>query len=633
MNDTSLAKDFPGASEQAWRALVEKALKGAQFDDALVTRTHDGLTIKPLYTRQDEIAPDEAGLPGHAPFGRALRPLPGEPPWDIRQLQATTNPSAANKNILADLAGGATSITLRLAAPEQSGIDIGAEAGLTAVLEGVYPDMITIGLEPGANFADAARALMAYWAQHDLANEDARGSFGADPLGSLARTGVLPFSLDQALEQAAALAHKTAEDYPSVTALLVDGRPYHDGGAGEADELACMAATLVAYLRAAEDAGLTPEQSLGQISFVLAADADQFLTIAKLRAARIVINGIAEACSAQATLSGLRIQVQTSARMMTRRDPHVNLLRTTTAAAAAALGGADAITVLPYSWSLGEPDALARRIARNIQLILQEESSLGRVLDSAGGSWYVEALTRELAQTAWERFQAIESEGGIAKALAKGTVQATIRETAEARRKAVAIGAEELVGVSAFAQIAEPPTIVEPRKPPEPIEDPAVTVEPIPLRRPAEPFERLRDQADAFVDQTGAKPLVFLANLGTLADASGPSNYAANLFAAGGVEAVSSEPFASAEAAASAFKSSGAKIACLCSSAEVYASMGAETARALTDAGADYIFLAGRPGDLREQLMGAGVRGFIHKGCDMVETLETAQDVLGVGRR
>ena len=632
MTETSFMTEFPGVSEEAWRALVDKALKGAKFDDALVSQTHDGLAIKPLYTRQDETVPDPAGLPGRAPFARGFRQIVDQPAWDIRQLHASGNPAEANKQILADLEGGATSVTLRLAAPEQNGITIASDADLARTLEGVYLEFIRIALEPGADFVSAAQHLMALWTKRDLANDAASGSFGADPLGSLARAGGLPMSLDQALEQAVALARTTSGTYPLVTALLADGRPYHDGGASEAMELACLAATLVAYLRAAERGGLGPSDALHQIGFALAVDADQFLSIAKLRAARSLINRIAKVSGAQDALPGLRLQAQTSARMMTRRDPQVNLLRTTTAAAAAALGGADSITVLPFTWAMGATDPFAQRIARNIQLILQEESSLGRVLDSSGGSWYVETLTRQLAEKAWELFQRIEAEGGMAQALAKGSVQAMIREIAQARQRAVDTAEEELIGVTAFPQLTDGQPSVEPRPLPESLDDPAVTVEPVPLRRPAEPFERLRDAADAFAEKTGARPQVFLANLGKPSEFSGPARYAANLFACGGIEAASGDGASTAKAAAKAFKSSGARIACLCSSDDVYASLGADTAQALAKAGAGYIYLAGRPGDLRKTLKAAGVEEFVHKGCDMVAALKKAQDVLGLAR-
>ena len=467
MTETSFMREFPGVSEEAWRALVDKALRGAKFDDALVSQTHDGLAIKPLYTRQNETVPDPAGLPGRAPYARGFRQTVDQPAWDIRQLHATGDPAEANQQILADLEGGATSVTLRLAALEQSGIAIASDADLARALESVYPEFIRIALEPGADFVSAAQHLMALWTKQDLANDVASGGFGADPLGSLARAGGLPMSLDQTLEQAVALAQTTSATYPMVTALLADGRPYHDGGASEAMELACLAATLVAYLRAGEKGGLGPSDALPQIGFALAVDADQFLGIAKLRAARSLINRIAELSGAQDALPGLRLQAQTSARMMTRRDPHVNLLRTTTAAAAAALGGADSITVLPFTWAMGATDPFAQRIARNIQLVLQEESSLGRVLDSCGGSWYVETLTRQLGEKAWELFQQIEAEGGMAEALAKGSVQAMIRETAQARQRAVDTAEEELIGVTAFPQLTDGQLAIEPRPLPE----------------------------------------------------------------------------------------------------------------------------------------------------------------------
>src|SRR3990172_8798943 len=254
-----------------------------------------------------------------------------------------------------------------------------------------------------------------------------------------------------------------------VAALLADGMPYHEAGASEAQELSSMLATLVAYLRACEAAGLRPRAALGKIALGLAADADLFLTIAKLRAARRLAHRIAEACGAESAAGSLHLTASTSARMMARRDPWVNLLRTTTACAGAGFGGADAVSVLPFTWALGKPDAFARRIARNTHLVLQEESAAGRVVDPAAGAWFIEKLTDDLAKKAWGLFQEIEAKGGMAVALESGFVQAEIGRVAEARATDVAVGRTQLTGVSAFARLSEDGVKVEPHPTPEPI--------------------------------------------------------------------------------------------------------------------------------------------------------------------
>src|SRR5690606_16541563 len=219
--------------------------------------------------------------------------------------------------------------------------------------------------------------------------------------------------------------------------------------------------TLVAYLRACEAAGVPPERALPKIAVALAVDADKFLSTAKLRAARRLIWRVADACGAGSAAAGVHITAVSAWRMMARRDPWTNIMRTTIACAAAAMGGAQAITLLPFTFALGKTTSFAQRVTRNIHIVLQEESNLGRVADPAGGSWYVEKLTDDLARKAWELLQGIESKGGIAAALTSGALQDEIAAVAQRRRQAVATGRIELTGVSAFPLLGDDGVTVE----------------------------------------------------------------------------------------------------------------------------------------------------------------------------
>jgi methylmalonyl-CoA mutase len=623
MSELPLAEEFPQADDGVWMALVEKALKGADFDKTLLSHTYDGLNVKPLYTRGDETGADSAGIPGAAPFIRGFSAARGESPWDIRQLYASEKAELANAAILDDLEGGATGIALQVAAPGQGGLKLDSTDDLDRALHGVALDLAGVWLEAGHGAATAATALQEIWSKNGISDDTAIGGFGADPLGVMVRTGGHPLSLEQALGEMAELAERTHERFPKVTAVLVDARPYHGGGGSEAQELACLCATTVAYLRAMEDAGLSPPNALAQMEFALACDADLFANIAKLRAARALIARIADVSDANDALPGLRLHAMTSFRMFTRLDPHVNILRTTIASAAAALGGANSLTVLPFTYAIGQPDGFARRIARNIQIILQEESSLGAVLDPAGGSWYVEDFTRNLAARAWELFQDIEAQGGMAQALAKGSIQAMLAETANKRARDFSLGKEEMTGVSSFPDLGETTVEAEPHPLPDELDDPAITVEPVPLCRPAEPFEMLRAASDAFLKANGKRPQIVTVTLGKASDFSARASYAESFFAAGGIEAVT-------VIGSGAYNKSVTPIACICSSDEVYEVEGVEAAKALKDAGAENIYSVGRPADLREDLRQAGVDGFIHQGCDIIETLENTHDMLGL---
>ncbi|HEY5829363.1 MAG TPA: methylmalonyl-CoA mutase family protein, partial [Hyphomicrobiaceae bacterium] len=362
----------------------------------------------------------------------------------------------------------------------------------------------------------------------------------------------------------------------------------------------------------------------------LAADADLFLTIAKLRAARKLAARVAEACGATHAVDKLHIAATTSERMMARRDPWVNMLRTTAACAGAAFGGADAVTVLPFTWAMGKPDAFARRVARNTQLVLQEESSLGRVADPGHGAWYIEKLTDDLANAGWAQFQAIEAKGGMAAALESGFIQAEIAKVADARGRDVAAGRLELTGVSAFPMLADDGVKVEPHAVPEPVVKGGTSVTPLLPRRLAEPFERLRDAADAHQARTGKRPQVFLASLGELAVHSARSMWVRNFLAAGGIEAIAGPPLHNSADAGKAFADSGAAIACVASSDQVYAELAEATAGALKAAGATRVLLAGRPKAQEAALKSAGVDTFIFAGCDAVATLTSLHEALGV---
>lgn len=466
--------DFPRVSESDWRKQVDKALKGASFDEAMLAATYDGIGIKPLYTRDDAL---DTGALARAWLA-----------WDISQACVETDPATANAVILSELHGGATSILLQLAAPGQTGLPPTVEA-LERALRGVDLAIAPIRLSPGTRFDDGAKALTEAGRRLGADPDRMRGGFGADPIGTLARTGSLDRPIEDALDAMARLAETTLNDHPRIRTVSVDATVYHEAGASEAQELACLLGTTAAYLRAM-DSRLRPDHAFEQMSFVLAADADLFLTVAKLRAARALLARMGEVCGAPRQVTVIR--AMTSQRMMAKRDADTNLLRAAVACTGAALGQADAITVLPFTWLFGKPTDFARRVARNTQIVLQEESYLGRVADPANGSWAIEQLTRALAKKAWGLFQDIEREGGIVAGLESGTIRKRIDATADARAKDVASGQMKLTGVTVFAPKDERSFQADPWDEPEALSNPAISIEPLALRRLAEPHEQAK---------------------------------------------------------------------------------------------------------------------------------------------
>jgi methylmalonyl-CoA mutase len=620
-----LASGFAPASYDKWRQLVDKALKGADFDRKLVAKTADGLRIEPLYTRADTLPGAAAVAPGKAPFTRGTHAAADGLGWQIHQRVVEADAVAANKVILEELEGGANGVVLQIAGPGQNGIAIASAADAAATLPGVLVDYAPIALAAGLNGLDAARHyLKALAAQKREAGGTAVSRLNVDPLGTLARYGATWAPIEAALAETVAFAGEARGSERRVTAVLVDATVPHEAGASEAQELAFLAASLVGYLRAFEAAGVAPKDGLPTIAFAVAVDTDLFVGAAKLRAARTIIARIAEASGASA--AGMHITAVTSARMMARRDPWTNMLRTTAACAAAAFGGADAVTVLPYTWALGTPDRFARRIARNTQLVLQEESQLGRVVDPIGGSWYVEKLTDDLAKRAWTQFQDLEAEGGIIAALQSGGLQDDIAKVAATRAKSIATGRQELTGISVFPFLGDDGVKVTPYAQPAPA--PKAEIKALEPHRLGEAFEKLRDAGDVFLAKTGHRKQVFMANLGEIAEHNRRSQWMWNYLAAGGIDGLMSDGYKSSADAAAAFKASGAKIACICSSDEVYAREAEAAAKALKEAGAARVLLAGRPGEAEAALRAAGVDGFIFAGQDAVATLEELHKAL-----
>ncbi|MCE4942325.1 methylmalonyl-CoA mutase subunit beta [Streptomyces albulus] len=616
-----LAAAFPAAEREQWQRLVEGVLRksgaseatGAAAEDALATDLQDGIRVPPLYTAED--APPAAGLPGFAPFVRAARPEGTAFGWDVRQRQVGTDPQRVNEALLADLENGGTSVWLTVG---DGGVPV---SGLADALRGVYLDLAPVVLDAGAQFPAAAAELLRLYREAGVAPSETAGVLGADPLGLLARTGD-DRALADGLAAAAELAGQVARSAPGLRTVSVDALPYHEAGGSAAEELGASLATGVAYLRelAADGRGLSLDDACRQLEFRYAATADQFLTIAKLRAARLLWSRVAEVCGVSPTAAGQRQHAVTSAVMMSRRDPWVNMLRTTVAGLSAGLGGADAVTVLPFDAALGLPDAFARRIARNTQSVLLEESHLAKVIDPAGGSWYVERLTAELARAGWAFFQEIERAGGQAAALRSGMVGERLAETWRRRSADLAHRREPITGVSEFPHLAEAPLEREPA--------PARAGGGLPRVRRDDAFEALRARSDGHLAATGTRPKAFLAALGPVAAHTARVAFAANLFQAGGIETVPEQ--VTAESVAAAFTASGARIACVCSSDAVYAEQAAEVTAALKAAGAVRVYLAGKPGAHREEFVAAGVDTFVFVGCDAVGALSSALDVTEV---
>ena len=530
-------------------------------------------------------AADEAGLPGFAPFLRGAQAVNNKfAPWQVSQRVTLGRRGADNEAVLTDLAGGVSALTVDFS---HQTADTDA---LDRLLDGVMLDIAPLALTPAEAGMQAAEAAVALLDKRGVG--DVPLFLNLDPLGEqvLGRSSAAD---DARLAELAAAR-------PSARLMTASGAAMHAMGAGVPQELGWMLAALTDYLRRLESVGMAPQDALSKITLTVAADVDFFATLAKIRAARLLFANIAAAVGAPDTAP--QIHAETSLRAFSDVDPWVNILRATAAAMGAGIAGVDLLTLAPCTATGAADNALTRRIARNTQIILQEESHIGHVADAAGGSWYVESLTKQLAEAAWAEFQAVEAAGGLAAAIADGRIDSALAEARHAFEAAVDKRAMPLVGVSEFPNLDEAPLDAGTQ----------------PGYRLAQGYEALRQAAQK------SKPKVFLACIGEMADFTPRANFAANIYAAGGLHAVTGDGGTDAAAMAEAFKKSDAKIAVICGSDTAYDDHAEAVAAALKQAGVTHLALAGKPREL------AAVDAYCFAGCAALAFLQDIHRVLGL---
>jgi len=587
-----LAAGFPEQGREDWQRLVAAVLNkgradadrldGPQAEAALRRHLEGGLEVDALYLREERGHPD-LGVPGAMPFtrGRALRDA--STPWDVRQLHDDPDVAATRAAVLDDLEHGVTSVWLHL------GADGLAVADLPEALADVRLDLAPVVVSSVTDQPAAARALL----DHVGGRESVGGNLGLDPFGAAARLGSTPD-----LAPLADLVRECAR-LDGWRAITVDATVLHEAGATDVDALAVAVATAVEYLRHLEGAGVPVDEAFGQIDLRLGATADQFLTAAVLRAARRVWARVGEACGVAEDRRGVRTHAVTSLRMFTREDPWVNVLRSTLAAFGASVGGADAITVLPYDTVLGLPERFSRRLARNTQILLADESNVGRVTDPGGGSWYLESLTDQIADAVWSRFQEVERAGGAVRALADGLVHGWVEDAVAARDREIVTRRRPITGVSMFpAGHGDAP--VRRARAALPATDRALAP-----RRDSAVFEELRDRASSLSD-----PTVLVRTLGTRRDYGARETFVTNLLAAAGVRA----------------GDEASRVAVLASSPKGYAGHAAAAVRDLRGT-AERVLVAGRASELGDDA--DLVDGEVHDGIDVVAFLSDVLDRLG----
>jgi methylmalonyl-CoA mutase len=677
VSDISTMKNvtFPAPSFAEWKQEVEKSLKGKPFEK-LYSATYENITIQPIYTRHDaeKLAYTEQ-YPGFANYVRGTRPNGYmKEPWKVSQEISASSPSEWNEIVKHDLEKGQTEIHIVL---DRLGFPVTSLDDIEAMFSDISLDKYSLRVDAGAQSLSFLALFAAYLQQRQIPFDAARGTIGMDPIGALAETGTLSASLASLYDVMAAVTKWAKENMPDIKTVIARGEPYHNGGANAVQELAFAFATAVEYIRACLDRGVAIDDIAPRIQFSFSVGSNFFMEIAKLRAARLIWSNIAKAFGGSASSQKIAMHARTSYFTKTVYDPYVNMLRAAAEAFAATVGGTDSLHVSPFDEAIRPADEFSRRIARNTQLILLEEAHIANVIDPAGGSYYVETLTAQVAEETWKLFQQIEAKGGIVQALADGFVQEQVEAVAKKRQKNVETRKEKIVGTNFYANLAEEPlekiresqaqrsssSIIDEehvaalqagfanqqwietavdmalrRATAQEIEaalkteEASIHVKPVTQWRLAEPFERLRQASETYLEKYGKRPTVYLINIGTIPNYKARADFITGFFEAGGMAVEKSEGVHSAEEAVSEAINAGGTHYVICGSDESYADIVPAIAKSFKQAKPNAkLYVAGKqPADVEQTFIEAGVDGFIHIGSNCYETIVLFMKEMGV---
>lgn len=614
-----LFAEFSPPSYEEWVEATIKSLKGRPLS-TLTSQTVEGIEIRPFYSQADIANLTYlSSQPGQPPYQRGTKRQ--AQPWFITQTLPYATPQQFNHALLDDLRRGQTAVYLNPNITKMNHLP-----DLSTALAGIDFATAPIFIGGGQASLPLVPLLAEHLQQTGQPLTAVQGGLFHDPLAELARNGGT--AADDLYEASAKLMGWGAENVPTFTMLAVDTAVYHNGGANGVQELAFALATGVTHIRSLQKHGFDIGQIASQLRFIFAIGGDFFMEIAKLRAARLLWAQVIAAFGGDATAQKMQIHGETGTTNKSRLDPHVNMLRTSAETFAASVGGADTITTTSFNQSFAtEPDEFAQRIARNQQIILQEEVSLSQLIDPVGGSYFVEWLTDQLAQKAWTLFQDIEQQGGMLAALKSGTAQKMVAETAVSRATALAKRKDVLVGVNRYANVGEQFSVNSEQSPVS-----SLQVTPIKPIRLAEPFERLREWANDYAKGKGHPPHIFLANMGSLRQHKAHADFVRGFFEVGGFEMIDSQGFDSVEAAAKAVLDCGETAVVICSSDETYPDIVPPLVQKITLQQPEaVIMLAGYPKE-HQAYKTAGIDAFIHLGADclalnrwlqeQIETLE-----------
>ncbi|MBR1991646.1 MAG: methylmalonyl-CoA mutase small subunit [Bacteroidales bacterium] len=611
MTDEKLFSEFDPIPTEKWEEVIQRDLKGADYERKLVWRTDEGFKVRPYYRAEDLKDIDYLNaLPDEFPFTRGTKA--DNNAWEIVQNVKEKNAKKANEIALASINGGATTIAFNCK-------EIQNESDLATLLSGI--DLTKVGVQflHSKDYMTLIENFIKYLDNNKIDKSQVKGSTGFDAIAYCLREGKFYFSQDADMRKAVDLV-KMTENMPKFKAVNVQGILMHNGGATIVQELGYVLGIANEYLAFATANGLTIDQIAGKMELTLSISSNYFMEIAKLRAIRLLwATMVSQYQPKNVESCKIRINSVASCWNKTIFDPYVNMLRTTTEGMSASLGGADSITLQPFDVAFKGDDDFSRRISRNVQIILKEESYFDKTVDPAAGSYYIENLTDSIAEHAWKLFQSVEAEGGITQMILDGKIKTAIEESCQKRNMDIATRKYILLGTNQFPNIKE--TMLE-----------KIEVMPEEKRaglqtyRGAVAFEELRLETERYAAKNG-RPKVFLMKVGNLAMRQARSGFATNFFGCAGYEIIEPAGFDSIAEGIEAAKAVKADIIVVCSSDEEYATLGVEAAKAAKAAG--FIFIvAGNPTESIDALKAAGADDFIHVRTNVLECLKRYNEKL-----
>ena len=613
MKKEKLFTGFSPVSPTGWKEKIIRDLKGKPYKK-LIRHLDEGFDIQPFY-QKDHLRGLEflQSLPGYFPFVRGKNSTGNR--WQVNQVIPVKNTKEANIEAQKAIENGADALTFvwdETFRPDKN--------RLQQLLQPVNTQSVQLHFR-GATAAGWIETLR----QAIPDTEKPAGSVENDPLAYYTLHGTFrhtdPFHDMEKIV-------RTAFVFPDLKSVTVDGTPFHNAGGTTVSEMAFTLAMGSAYLEQLTDKGFTASDLAGKMLFRFAVGSDYFMEIAKFRAFRYLWAQILKAFGVNEEKAVACIHAESSYRNKTVYDPYVNMLRTTTETMSAIIGGADVVTVLPFDAAFEAPTEMARRIARNQQLILREESYFDKVADPAAGSYYIENLTANLIEKSWELFLETDKQGGYLQAFEKGFIQKRIETEARKKDNDIARRSISILGVNQFPNITEHRADLPDLAVFEPQSSPQDTpVKPLRIYRAALPFEKLRYATDRF-SQTHRRPRVWLLTTGDLAMRRARAQFAENFFGCAGYEIVDHAGFTSAEEGMIAARKEKPEIVVLCSDDKTYEEAAPKVFQALKDHA--IVVLAGKPEPLSEKLKVIGMQHFIYAGCNVLETLQQFNKMLGI---